>query len=81
MTPIEAQQYLDSLVAHLHEFFEVVQIQASWCEEGFTHSVDSGAGNWYARQGMAHEFINKDVAQENARQISEVMPRPPQQDG
>lgn len=61
----------------LGEHFDHVQIMVSWCEQGACYSDYYGAGNWYARQGLAHEFIQKDIAQENARQLAGVMPQNP----
>ena len=42
----------------LGEHFESVQILATTVSEGQTLRSFSGCGNWYARLGMAHEFIN-----------------------
>lgn len=80
MKPEEAQQMCEELAAKLHEHFDAVQIMVSWNNEGVTHAAKSGAGNWYARQGMAHEFINADIAQENAQQLSNYInpPEPPE---
>lgn len=50
-----------------------VQVLCSWPNCGNTASVQTGVGNWYARQGMAHEFINVDIAQENANQIANAI--------
>lgn len=36
----------------------------------------NGSGNWYARQGMAHDFIKCDAAQINAFELGKVMPKP-----
>lgn len=55
-----------------------VQVLMSWNTEGQTRSLHTGMGNWYARQGLAHEFINADVAQENAQQIADAI-RPPEE--
>lgn len=54
----------------LGEHFESVQILATTVSEGQTLRSFSGCGNWYARLGMAHEFINEDTASEVAIQIS-----------
>jgi len=35
-----------------------------------------GGGNWYARQGMAQEFINEDISQEMTRQLSDALYKP-----
>lgn len=73
MTPTEAAAILERAVAQLGEHFDALQILASWQEEGVTKCTPRGTGNWYARQGMAHEFINADIAQENARQLAETL--------
>ena len=57
----------------LGEYFSDVQVLASRVVEGRTHSISKGVGNWYARQGMAHEFLNEEVARENARKISDEL--------
>lgn len=77
MTQAEAEKLLDDAVARLGEHFDSVQILASWNEEGLTLCCKRGVGNWYARQGMAHEFINADQAQETAHQIAQVLKPPP----
>lgn len=74
-----ARQSIDDALKILCEHFESVQILASYEEGGQTRCCSNGSGNWYARQGMAHEFINQDIAQENAHQIAEKM-NPPDQD-
>lgn len=56
-------QKIDVVKKALHdlgEHFESVQILATFVEEGQTLRSFSGCGNWYARQGMAHEFINQE---------------------
>lgn len=77
MSESETIELLERVTAALGEHFEAVQILVSWNEDGMTKALHRGAGNWYARQGMAHEFINKDVAQEHAVRLAEVMPQPP----
>ena len=67
----------EEFAAKLGEHFDAVQILASWNDGGLSYCIKRGSGNWYARQGMAHEFINADMAQEQARQIAEAMPSPP----
>lgn len=71
MTKIEAEKLLEETAAKIGEHFDVVQILVSWSHEGQTSSIKRGVGNWYARQGMAHEFINEDVAQDNALAIAQ----------
>ena len=74
MTALEAEQLLEETTAKLAEFFDAVQIMVSWNEERQTRCSKRGSGNWYARQGMAHEFINADMAQEIGVQIADRMP-------
>lgn len=76
MTEAENEALLRSCVERLGEQFEAVQILVSWNEDGLSKMRKMGAGNWYARQGMAHEFINSDIAQENAHQIAEKLNPP-----
>lgn len=73
----DAVKLLDETAARLGEHFGSVQIMVSWNEEGLTKSLKRGCGDWYARQGLAHEFINQDVAQEAALQIAEQLKDPP----
>ena len=74
----KVQEHLFALM----EFFDAVQILASSStEEGGTSSTFCGAGNHYARQGMAHEFIKDDTAESNAYKIAGKMPKPPPEDG
>lgn len=54
----------------LGEHFDAVQILVSFTEDGATHIWKPGCGNWFARQGMVHEFINTDIASENAKRIA-----------
>lgn len=70
MNAQEAEQLLESAAAKLMEHFGAVQIFASWTEEGYTKCSKRGGGDWYARQGMAHEFINQDQAQLQAYEIT-----------
>lgn len=69
MTDQEAGKWLESKTADLTEHFDAVQILASYTDEDGTHCVKRGAGNWYARQGMAQEFVNSEQAQLLAHEI------------
>lgn len=84
MTHDEAQQHLETVAAQLSEHFEAVQIMVSWpVEGGGTYNLYRGAGNWFARRGMAHHFIEEDQAQDSAAALSRVIPQPqpPREDG
>lgn len=80
MSEEQNEQLLRECAERLGEHFDAVQILVSWNEEGLSKMRKMGAGNWYARQGMAHEFINADIAQENAHQIAEKL-SPPDSEG
>lgn len=73
MSADEAEKILEAAATRLGEHFDAVQILASWNENGTSSMCGSGCGNWYARQGMAYEFINSDIAQVAARQIAEKL--------
>jgi hypothetical protein len=75
MTASEAERICEDAVAKLGEHFEAIQIMVSWTEPDGTLCVRRGGGNWYARQGMAHDFINSDKAQTEAREIAQQLDR------
>ena len=66
-------QVVEKCLHELGEHFSDVQILACRVVEGRTHSVSKGVGNWYARQGMAHEMLNEETARENARRIADEL--------
>ncbi len=74
---------VDAAVQALMEHFGAVQILASFeDDQGQTINVYSGGGNWFARQGMAHDFIQKDQAHTNGSEIARALPStPPDDDG
>lgn len=76
MTGDEAEKMLDLAASKLHEHFDAVQIMVSWNEDGFTKCTKRGCGNWYARQGMAKEFMDQDQAQTTAWYIGEELNPP-----
>lgn len=73
MSDLERHKVIKAITAQLAEHFEHIQVLVSWNENQETHCIKTGVGNWYARQGMAHAFITEDVAQENARQVSDAI--------
>ena len=78
----EQRAEVERHVLALMEHFDAVQILVSCTAPcGGTESVFQGAGNWFARQGMAHEFINRDQAETNAFKIGEKIQPPPDEDG
>lgn len=77
MTGEECEKLLEKIARELGEQFDAVQLMVSWNQEGMTYCTKRGAGNWYARQGMAHEFIQQDIAQEHANRIASKLEPPP----
>lgn len=73
MTGAEAQEIVSRLVNQLGEHFEAVQVMVSWNEEGETRCNHNGSGNWYARQGMAREFLQFEEAQIIAREVGKKL--------
>lgn len=55
------------------EHFDCVQILVSNVIPDGTANIFKGGGNWFARQGMCHDFIRRDQAQTNADEIGRVM--------
>lgn len=72
MTAEETKDEVDRFLVALTEKIPDAHIQvlATWNHSGKTCSINTGIGNWYARQGLAHEFINADIAQEHAMQLA-----------
>lgn len=77
MTDTEIESYVERLAAELGEHFEAVQIMVSWTENGKTKCKLRGSGNWYARQGMAHQLIQDDIANDTASCLAEKLHPPP----
>lgn len=62
----------------LREHFDCVQILASVeleNEQGTAHHYQ-GMGNWFARQGMAHDFTERDQADTVAEIIAKAIHPP-----
>ena len=66
----EKEEACRKALAILQQHFDAVQILCSFQDSGNTNRLYSGVGNWYARQGMASEFIKDNEAQEVAVQIA-----------
>lgn len=73
MTEEDATKIVDKAVCELREFFPDVQVLVSWIEEedGCTRDLFRGKGNWYARVGMANEFLTRDEGQTTAKEIAD----------
>lgn len=77
MTREQISSKLDEASKILGEYFDAFQIMATWNEEDRTHRKFVGGGNWYARQGMAIEFVEQNKAQMNASEIASKLEPPP----
>lgn len=80
----ESQAAVDAAVRVLSEHFEAVQVLCSRvapdCDG--TQRYFAGAGNWYARQGMAKEYCDQGQGTAYAGEIAKVLPAPrPPDDG
>lgn len=73
MMNTENEKIIAEAAQKLGEHFDHVQVLVTWEEQGVSKSCFKGAGNWYARQGLAHEFINSDIARDAAKEIAEQL--------
>ncbi len=77
MTNEEAQAIIDDALVKLGEHFDCVQVLVTWpTEERATAALFRGVGNWYARTGMAREFIERDEADTLTRVLAPEMRKP-----
>jgi hypothetical protein len=66
---------LDEKLREISEYFDAVQILGTFVDDdGDTIRVTRGFGNWYARQGVAREFLDMEAAQTTAYEIAKVLP-------
>jgi hypothetical protein len=64
---------LAEFIPKLMEHCDAVQVMLTFpSPDGKTRGKVNGRGNWYARKGMAHEFISRDQACEIANAIAET---------
>ena len=68
------QDVVRNHVLALMEHFDSVQILVSVSSSIGTQNVYMGAGNWFARQGMAHDFIAQDKAHTEANEMAKLIP-------
>lgn len=72
MTEEETIKIVEKAVCDLREFFPHVQVLVSWrAEDEGTSALFRGKGNWYARVGMAREFLTRDESQTTAKEIAD----------
>jgi len=73
LTDEQVTALVNGHVAKLSEFFPCVQIMVSWDRGSNTGNLYRGAGNHFARMGMARDYLAQDVAQTTANEIAERM--------
>lgn len=75
----EERNNLNKLVAQfaetIGEHFDAVQIMTCVCDEEGTSSFYRGSGNWFARQGLAHEFIAAEIAETTGKGVARELKR------
>lgn len=65
---------VDKALRVLTEHFDAIQFVGTFVDDnGQTHLLTRGMGNWYARVGAIQEFLERDQAQTTANAIGEVM--------
>ncbi len=68
----EKQAILRGHVNKLMELFDHVQIHVSWrAEDGGTCYEHRGAGDHFARHGLARDYLDTDLARINASEIAD----------
>lgn len=82
-TPDAKVKLVEQALKTIMEHFDCVQFLGSYeCpNDGGTINIYRGKGNWYARQGMAHDFLARDQAQTQAHELKHVLPQNPPDDG
>lgn len=63
MSTAELAAHIQQIAYELREHCDSVQIHASIVEDNQTKGIHRGCGDWYARQGLAREFIEQDQAE------------------
>lgn len=78
MTRPETERLVDDIAHRICEHFDCVQILASRLKpDGSTEIFRRGAGNWFARKGMMHDYLETVSASDSAEMIAEQL-RPPE---
>lgn len=77
MTNEQRLVILEKHVAELSEIYDSVQVLGSFLtSENRTICQKRGSGNFYARQGMAREFIEENIAEDTAVAIAKKLEPP-----
>ena len=73
MTDEEKRLLISRVATQLGDHFDAVQIMASWKEEGDTRYQYWGQGNWFARKGMAHQFLEEEHGRVIGHEVGKVI--------
>lgn len=73
MTHEELSKIVEDAALALGEHFEAVQILVSNCDSDGTAVMRRGVGNFYARVGMAQEFIDLDKNEMLSFKVAEAL--------
>lgn len=73
MTKEEAERFLDRHLEELAEHFEAVQILVTDSDKDGTLYIARGKGNFYARKGLAQQFIDNDHHNDAAQSIKHAI--------
>lgn len=77
MTDAEKLAVLERHVNELAEIYDHIQIMGTWLRpDNTTASHKRGSGNWYARLGMAREFLSDNEAENTAAAIASKLEPP-----
>ncbi len=55
---------LDRAFLELGEYCDAVQVMVTFDQDDQSHRANKGFGNFFARRGLAHSFIERDNARE-----------------
>lgn len=80
MTNDERKLEIERCLHRIMEVADCVQVLASYTDSEGTHSCFVGAGNWFARTGMARDFLERDSSHTSANEIKPFL-QPPPEDG
>ena len=77
MTNEQLNELVEKHAGILKEFFDSVQVLTTWVDEnGCTRGKKFGMGDWYARQGIAREFVEQNQAELQASEIGKQINPP-----
>ncbi len=67
------EDLINQAVNVLREHCTSVHVMVSFQEEGQTRSIHRGCGDFYARMGLAHEFIESTNQKDTAVEIASAL--------